>query len=67
MPTRVRLAELTLADLRRTVQTGHTEQRVPDIGARLASDIVVSIDRLTDHSGMGRVVPEFNRPPFGIV
>ena len=74
VPTDVRLAESALADLQ-AVEAWYAEQGVPDVGTRLVADIVASIERLADHPGMGRVVPEFGqissreliRPPLRIV
>lgn len=74
MPANVRFAASALADLQ-AVQEWYTGQGVPDIGARLVADIVASVERLADHPGMGRVVPEFGQvclrelihPPFRIV
>lgn len=45
------------------------------MGERLSGEIVASIEELTDHPNMGRIVPEFDqrflreliRPPFRIV
>ena len=51
------------------------KQGVPDVGDRFVKAIVTRIEALRDHPGMGRIVPEFDRPfvrelihpPFRIV
>ena len=72
--TAIRIAESAVADLE-AIRAWYTEQGVPDVGERLIREIIDSIDALTDHPEMGRVVPEFDqtflreliRPPFRIV
>jgi plasmid stabilization system protein ParE len=70
----IRIAESALADLE-SIRVGYAEQGVPDVGERLIAEVVTSIEALTDHPAMGRIVPEFDqpflreliRPPFRIV
>ena len=70
----IRIAEFALADLE-SMRAWYAEQDVPDVGERLISEIVASIEALADHPDMGRIVPEFDqrflreliRPPFRIV
>ena len=53
----------------------YAEQSVPDVGKRLVSEIISSIERLADFPESGRIVPEFEMPwlreiiqtPFRIV
>ena len=74
MPAKVRIAESASVDLP-AGEVWYAEQGEPDVGTRLVADIVASIERLADHPGMGRVVPEFDqvslrdliRPPSRIV
>jgi toxin ParE1/3/4 len=48
---------------------------VPEVGERLISEILASIEALAEHPDIGRIVPEFGqaflreliRPPFRIV
>ena len=57
------------------MQAWYAEQGVPDVGERLLSEIMASIEALADHPDIGRIVPEFDqpflreliRPPFRIV
>ncbi len=57
------------------IQAYYNNEKVPDIGTRLIGEIIVQIERLTDHPLSGRIVPEFNiehlreiiHPPFRIV
>ncbi len=70
----IRFAESAVADLE-SIRAWYTEQRAPDVGERLVGEMVASIEALSDHPDMGRVVPEFDqsflreliRPPFRIV
>lgn len=75
MPARtIRFAESAVADLQE-LKHWYSEQGVPDIGARLVTELFERIEALADHPKMGRVVPEFRqpflreliRPPFRIV
>jgi plasmid stabilization system protein ParE len=75
MPKAVlRFAESAVADLEE-LNAWYTEQGVPEVGDRIVSEIVESIEALADHPDMGRIVPEFDqpflreliRPPFRIV
>ena len=57
------------------LQAYYSGEGVPDVGKRLAAEIVSKIERLGAHPLSGRVVPEFNvehlreiiSPPFRIV
>ena len=70
----IRFAESALADLE-SKRIWYAEQDVLEVGERLLGEIVASIEALTDHPDMGRIVPEFDqpflreliRPPFRIV
>jgi plasmid stabilization system protein ParE len=70
----IRFAESALADLE-SIRAWYAEQDVPEVGERLVGEIVASIEALTDHPDMGRIVPEFDqpflreliRPPFRII
>lgn len=70
----VRFAESALADLE-SIRDWYAEQGMPEVGERLIGEIVASIEALTDHPDMGRIVPEFGqsllreliRPPFRVV
>ena len=70
----VRIAESALADLR-DILAWYAGNDAPEVGLRLASQIIERIERLADHPNMGRMVPEFQRPdlrelihaPFRIV
>lgn len=70
----IRFAESAIADLE-SMCVWYTGQGVPLVGERLLSEIVTSIEALTDDPDMGRIVPEFDqpflreliRPPFRIV
>ncbi len=51
------------------------EQRVPEVGRRLVTEVFDRVELLTEHPELGRVVPEFGQlnlrelihPPFRIV
>lgn len=53
----------------------YSEQGVPDVGKRLAAEVIASVERLADFPESGRMVPEFEvawlreiiQPPFRIV
>jgi toxin ParE1/3/4 len=70
----IRFAESALADLD-SIRVWYVDQDVPEVGERLISEIVASIEALAVHPDMGRIVPEFDqpflreliRPPFRIV
>jgi toxin ParE1/3/4 len=70
----ISFAESALRDLEE-VQAWYTEQGVPDVGARLVSQVFQRVEALVDHPDMGLAVPEFNQsilrelihPPFRIV
>ena len=70
----IRVADSALADLE-ALRLWYAELGVPEVGERLLREIFESIDALTDHPEMGRIVPEFDqpflreliRPPFRIV
>ncbi len=70
----VRLAESAVADLEE-LGAWYTEQGVPTVGDRFVEEILDRIEALSDHPGMGRIVPEFDqpllreliRPPFRVV
>jgi toxin ParE1/3/4 len=57
------------------VQAYYSGEGVPDVGKRLVTDIMNTVERLGAHPLSGRVVPEFNvehlreiiYPPFRIV
>ncbi len=71
---RIRFAESALADLE-GLRSWYTQQGIPDVGERLIREIIQSIDALTAHPEIGRIVPEFEqsflreliRPPFRII
>ena len=70
----LRFAESAVRDLE-DVKTWYEEQKVPEVGDRLVSEIFDRVQSLTAHPDMGRIVPEFGqpflreliRPPFRIV
>jgi len=70
----ISFAESALRDLEE-VQAWYKEQGVPDIGARLVSQVLQRTETLVDHPDIGRVVPEFDQsvlrelihPPFRAV
>jgi plasmid stabilization system protein ParE len=53
----------------------YREQKIPEVGERLAGNIITDIELLVEQPDTGRIVPEFNlkylreliRPPFRIV
>ena len=57
------------------ILTYYEEQSIPDIGKRLAAEIIDVIELLKEQPDLGRMVPEFEleylreliRPPFRIV
>lgn len=61
MAAAISFAESALRDLEE-VRVWYTEQEVPDIGARLVTEIFQRVQALADHPDMGRVVPEFDQP-----
>ena len=71
---RVTFAASAVGDLEGIVAY-YAEQRVPDAGQRLVSEILQQIEGLRIHPDRGRVVPEFGlkhlrelvHPPFRIV
>ena len=74
MPTvTISFSESALRDLE-AIRAWYAEQGVPDVGARLVTEVFQCIQTLADHPDMGRVVPEFDqpflreliRPPFRI-
>lgn len=70
----ISFAESALRDLE-AVRVWYTEQGVPEVGARLVTEVFQRVQALADHPDMGRVVPEFDQPflrelihpPFRIV
>ena len=74
MRAAVRFAETALADLD-AIQTWYAHEGVPEVGARLVSEILARIEHLADHPDIGRMVPEFGlpflrelvQPPFRII
>ena len=70
----IRISDSALEDLE-GIQEWYSEQGVPETGTRFLREILARIERLNEHPGMGRIVPEFNRetlrelihPPFRIV
>ncbi len=70
----ISFAESALRDLEEA-QAWYAEQGVPDVGARLVSQVLQRTETLVDHPDIGRVVPEFDQsvlrelihPPFRIV
>ncbi len=70
----IRFAESALADLE-GLRSWYIQQGISDVGERLLGEIILSIEALTAHPDMGRIVPEFEqpflreliRPPFRIV
>ena len=70
----ISFAESALRDLE-DIRVWYAEQGVPDVGARLVSEVFQRVQALADHPDMGRVVPEFEQPflrelihpPFRIV
>ena len=70
----IRFSDSAVSDLEELV--GWSESRgVPDVGRRIAAEIVARIESLGDLPDSGRIVPEFNQPairelihpPFRIV
>lgn len=76
MPARVKIsfALSAVTDLE-DIQTYYNNEKVPNEGKRLVSEVITQIERLIDHPLSGRIVPEFNvenlreiiHPPFRIV
>ena len=70
----IRFAESAITDLQ-AIRIWYADQGVPDVGDRFVEAIITRIEALRDHSEMGRIVPEFDRPfvrelihpPFRIV
>lgn len=70
----IRLSESALVDLE-SIRAGYAGQDAADVGERLLSEILASIETLAEHPELGRIVPEFRqpflresiRPPFRIV
>lgn len=56
---KVYLADSAVTDLRE-IQVYYEEQLVPQVGKRLAKEILGRIESLTDNPDIGRMVPEFN-------
>ena len=71
---KVTLSSSALEDLRGT-QSHYLELEVPDVGTARLAEILNRIESLSEHPGIGRVVPEFNEthireiihPPYRIV
>ena len=72
--SRITFAASAIKDLE-DVQAYYSGEGVPDVGKRLITDIMNTVERLGAHPLSGRVVPEFNvehlreiiYPPFRIV
>lgn len=70
----ISFAESALRDIEEML-VWYVEQGVPDVGERLAAEVLQRVEVLADHPDLGRVVPEFNQsnlrelihPPFRIV
>ena len=70
----INFADSAVSDLQDIIAY-YVEQSVPDVGKRLASEIITDIELLKEQPDMGRVVPEFEleylreliRPPFRII
>lgn len=71
---KISLAESAIKDLEDILEY-YNEQKAPQVGKRLVSDVLEDIERLENQPDMGRIVPEFEqnklreliRPPFRIV
>lgn len=71
---RVTFAASAVGDLEE-ILAYYTEQRVPDVGARIVGEIMSDIEGLQRHPDKGRIVPEFGlkrlreliHPPFRII
>lgn len=61
MPLRISFAESAVSDLEEMIRW-YDEQLAPDVGRRLAAEIVQKVERLAEHPESGRVVPEFESP-----
>ena len=67
-------AESAVADLVE-IREWYADQQVPEVGKRLAQEVVAQVERLADFPESGRIVPEFGLPnlreiiypPFRIV
>ena len=61
MPARVTIsfASSAASDLEE-IQAYYIKESVPDVGKRIAGEIIAKIERLSDHPLSGRIVPEFN-------
>ena len=74
MTIKITFSHSSLHDLEEIVDY-YKEQKIPHIGKRLISQIIIDIELLYDQPEIGRIVPEFNtkylreliRPPFRIV
>ena len=74
MAVTITFADSAVSDLQDIIAY-YVEQSAPDVGKRLASEIIADIELLKEQPDMGRVVPEFEleylreliRPPFRIV
>jgi len=72
--TSITFAASAIKDLE-DLQAYYSGEGVPDVGKRLVTDIMATIERLGAHPQSGRVVPEFHfehlreivSPPFRIV
>jgi len=53
------LTDYAVSDLRE-MQVYYEEQLVPQVGNRLAREILARIETLSDNPDIGRIVPEFN-------
>jgi toxin ParE1/3/4 len=54
------LTQSALDDLQ-SLQAYYADQGVPEIGQRFVNDIIEAVQRLLDHPGSGRKVPEFEQ------
>jgi len=71
---RITFAASAIKDLE-DLHAYYAGEGVPDVGKRLVTDIMNTVERLSTHPLSGRVVPEFNveklreiiYPPFRIV
>ena len=55
----ISFASSAVSDLKEIQAYSHNEN-VPDVGKKLISDIIITIERLADFPLSGRIVPEFN-------
>lgn len=70
----IEFAESAVADLE-DILVWYADRQVPEVGKRLAREVVAQVERLADFPESGRIVPEFElvnlreiiHPPFRIV